>query len=252
MVFLQEPKHGLTETQSLWAPALGYQLERHQWHTGRNWSIWHQGETWGAVFSQTERRAEVTVPFLNLPPNRATELAGWCHTWDSINLVNTICPSLQIPWDTVPPSLWVHPSDFSIWMAGFGSCFATSLILKLAIMASLSHQSPYFLLSGPRPGTSSSQPRFTACLCLGISKPSTSSTHLWLLYSSCRVVLGRTQGDGWPWHLPPRKPQRLHTQWIGTDVLEAPSLCPCTADPPQRAQVGGHWSQPVLAADWPG
>ena len=27
--------------------------------------------------------------------------------------------------------------------------------------------------------------------------------------------------------------------------------CPCTDDPPQRAEVGGQWSQPVLAADWP-
>ena len=24
------------------------------------------------------------------------------------------------------------------------------------------------------------------------------------------------------------------------------------ADPPQRAEVGGQWSQPALAADWPG
>ena len=24
------------------------------------------------------------------------------------------------------------------------------------------------------------------------------------------------------------------------------------ADPSQRAEVGGQWSQPVLAADWPG
>ena len=27
---------------------------------------------------------------------------------------------------------------------------------------------------------------------------------------------------------------------------------PCTADPPQRAEVGGQWLQPVLAPDWPG
>ena len=45
----------------------------------------------------------------------------------------------------------------------------------------------------PRPRTSSSQPRFTAWLHLGISKPSTSSSHLRLLYSSGRVAQGKTQ-----------------------------------------------------------
>ena len=33
-----------TQTYSLWAPALGWQPEGHQWCTGRNWSVWHQGE----------------------------------------------------------------------------------------------------------------------------------------------------------------------------------------------------------------
>ena len=32
----------------------------------------------------------------------------------------------------------------------------------------------------------------------------------------------------------------------------APPPCPCTADPPWRAEVGGQGAQPVLAADWPG
>ena len=45
----------------------------------------------------------------------------------------------------------------------------------------------------PRLSTSSSQPRFTASLCLGISQPSRSSSHLRLLYSSGRVLLGKTQ-----------------------------------------------------------
>ena len=48
----------------------------------------------------------------------------------------------------------------------------------------------------PRPSTSSSQPRFTPWLHLGISKPSTSSSHLRLIYSSGRVALGEAQmGD---------------------------------------------------------
>ena len=60
--------------------------------------------------------------------------------------------------------------------------------------ASLSEpQAPYLWLSGPWRGTNGSQPRFTAWLCLGMSKPSTSSSHLRLLYSSGRVALGKTQ-----------------------------------------------------------
>ena len=44
----------------------------------------------------------------------------------------------------------------------------------------------------PRHRTSSSQPRFTAWLCLGISKPSISSSHLRLLCNTGRVALGNT------------------------------------------------------------
>ena len=50
------------------------------------------------------------------------------------------------------------------------------------------------LASGsPRPSSSSSQPRFTAWLHLGISKPSTSSSHLSFLYNSGRVALAKTK-----------------------------------------------------------
>ena len=45
----------------------------------------------------------------------------------------------------------------------------------------------------PRPCTSSSQQRFTAWLHLGISKPSTSSSHLRLLYTPGSMALGKTQ-----------------------------------------------------------
>ena len=48
------------------------------------------------------------------------------------------------------------------------------------------------MLSGPRPSTSSSQPIFIAWICLGISKPSTSSNHLRLLYSGS-MAPGKTQ-----------------------------------------------------------
>ena len=42
------------------------------------------------------------------------------------------------------------------------------------------------------------------------------------------------------------------TQGTATDHNEAPLPFTCTADPPQRAEVGGKWSEPILAADWPG
>ena len=44
---LKGPAHGFTQLHSLWAPALGQQLERKQGHIGRNWIVWHQGESWG-------------------------------------------------------------------------------------------------------------------------------------------------------------------------------------------------------------
>ena len=55
--------------------------------------------------------------------------AGGCYIWDSINLANTVCPILEIPWGSIPPNLQAHSSvnsGFSIWMAGLGSCFTTS------------------------------------------------------------------------------------------------------------------------------
>ena len=122
--------------------------------------------------------------------------------------------------------------------------------LKLQL-ASVKLQPLYILLSGPRPSTSSSQPRSTVWLCLGISKPSTSSSHLRLLCSSGRVDLGRTQ--------------------VGTDVSLHHSGNPRACVPSGQTQImlehhhhtpaplilnggvrlmfSGHT---VLAADWPG
>ena len=56
---------------------------------------------------------------------------------------------------------------------------------------------------------------------------------------------------GTPWPEPPGKPQSLCTQWTARDHIGAPTPCPYTADPLQRVEVGGRWSQPVLTADWP-
>ena len=63
---------------------------------------------------------------------------------------------------------------------------------------------------------------------------------------------GRNTGRGGPWLALPGKPLSLHTQWTATDHVRAPQPCPCTAHPRQRVEVGGQWSQPVLAADRPG
>ena len=107
-----------------------------------------------------------------------------------------------------------------------------------------------------------------------------------MLYSSGRVVLAKTQVGaefGFTWKCPaqvtaisdcfiaqagwalgktpvrahlglchPGDPQGQHTQWTATDHVGAPPPCPCTADPLWRVEVGGKWSQPILAADWPG
>ena len=104
-----------------------------------------------------------------------------------------------------------------------------------------------------RPGTSSSQLRFTAWLQLGISKPSTSSSHLSLLYSSGRVPCAKhrrgltlactTQETPGPMHPVYNYGPHHH--------IEVPPPCPCTADPLRRAEISGQWSEPVLAADWP-
>ena len=43
---------------------------------------------------------------------------------------------------------------------------------------------------------------------------------------------------------------RAHTQSTATDHIRVPPAWPM--DPPWKAEIDGQWSQPVLAADWPG
>ena len=100
----------------------------------------------------------------------------------------------------------------------------------------------------PRPSTSSSQPRFTAWLCLGISKPSTSSCHLILLYSSGRVSWEK---HGWGLNLHHLGNTRAYALSGQLQTTGAPPPFSCTADLPLRVEVGGRWSQPILAADRP-
>ena len=101
---LKECTHELTQTHSLWVPAVGEELERHQWHTGRNWSVWHQGKSWETAFSLIEKQAEVISPFWTLPPQNY-RVSGGYHIWDSINLANTVCPTLEISWGSIPHKL---------------------------------------------------------------------------------------------------------------------------------------------------
>ena len=87
---------------------------------------------------------------------------------------------------------------------------------------------------------------------LGISKASTSTSHLRLLYDSGRVPPGKTQVGADLGLTHPGNPRGKYTKETATDHVGASPLCSCAADPPRRLEVGGQWSQPVLTPDWPG
>ena len=132
--------------------------------------------------------------------HRLTEPEGRYHILDSLTRVNTVCPALEMPWGSTP-------SNLQLLTGMKGSCFPYEGLMLYNFLnpfkqatASLSEPLaselpvPNFLLGDSRHGTSSSQPRFTTWLHLGISKPrGTRSSHLRLLYSSCRAVPGKTQ-----------------------------------------------------------
>ena len=102
------------------------------------------------------------------------------------------------------------------------------------------------LAKWPRPSTSFSQPIFMAGLCLGSSKPSTSSNHLRLLYSSGSVAPGKTQAET---DLGLRHPTHpIACAYSGK--LQTMSEHHYYA--PAQWIFGDQWSQPVLTADWPG
>ena len=105
----------------------------------------------------------------------------------------------------------------------------------------MSTQPPYFLLSGPKHSTSSSQPRFIAWLHLGISKSSTSSSHLRLLYSSGRVAPSKTQVGAY-----------LGLHHLGNPRASTPSRQLQTTseqDHPTPAQLILHGGQSVVVSD---
>ena len=82
----------------------------------------------------------------------------------------------------------------------------------------------------------------------GSLSPALVSSHLKIDLQLRHGALDKTQVGA----VSPRRPQGQHTQWIAIDHLGASPPCPCTADPPQRAEVDGQWLQPLLAADWLG
>ena len=156
---LNGPMHRYIWTPSLWAPGCGQQFQRYQRHTGRKWSIQHQGESWGSVFSQTEVLATGHCPFPEPSPHRATEPAGRYHTWVSINWL-TVCHTLVVPWGPCPTQL-----------SGISKLFPVAFLCKWLVLAHASgfpkfsetssiwlQWRPYLYLSWscPRPNTSSS------------------------------------------------------------------------------------------------
>ena len=126
-ILLKEPPHRLTQTYSLWTPAQRQQTERHQRHTGKNWSVQHAGESWEAVFSQIEVLAEATLSFLSPHTTEPeSQQAGTISETPSTWLTQFV-PSWwlleALPHWTFKPTQAVS-IGFSTWMVCLGSCFS--------------------------------------------------------------------------------------------------------------------------------
>ena len=156
------PAHRLTWTHSLGAPAPGRQIERHGRHTGRNWSVQHQGESWGGSFLPGGSAGRGHWSFSEPSPPHSHRASGRVSY---LRLHQSSSHCLPWPGDSRPclsqllgpPKLfpvafqykWLvlaHASDFpkfsqtsSVWLQG----------------------APYISLSCPRPSSSSNQPWFT-------------------------------------------------------------------------------------------
>ena len=61
----------------------------------------------GVAFSKTEVQPEFIVSLLNPPPSKGTYRSSF-HILVSINLANTVCPTLVTPCDLVSPNLQAH------------------------------------------------------------------------------------------------------------------------------------------------
>ena len=90
----------------LWATALVWQLEGHQWYTGRDRSVWHQGE-----------HRPLSLCWVLSPQSRQV---GAISETPSMSV--TLCLPSWISTEALPHSTYrAHPSCFSIRMAGLGS-----------------------------------------------------------------------------------------------------------------------------------
>ena len=145
------------------------------------------------------RWIEVIVPLLNPPP---TVLTSWCHIWDFMNLTKTVWSALEIPRGSAPPNLQAHPSCFSKGISGLGSYI-------------LSNTSNSWLPWAQAAARLDSQ--------LGFPWESRSPAGVAAATSDCFTVEAgcprQNTGVGWPWPVPPKKPQGQHTQWIATDQV---------------------------------
>ena len=114
-VHLNKVASRLTQTHSLWAPAWGKQLKRHQWHTGRNWRVWHQGTSSGTAFSQKERQTEAVVPSFSPHPTesqsqQADAISETPSTWLTLFAQTWRFPETPSHPTCIPPNLPTHPS----------------------------------------------------------------------------------------------------------------------------------------------
>ena len=141
-----------------------------------------------------------------------TEPEGGCHVCVSITWITL----LALPWwfPKVPPHPNFGPNqNVSIWMACHGSCFRLS---------KSSQKKPSIwsqgVLSGPRPGSSSSWPWFTAWPCLVTSKPCTSTSHLQIVPGDPR----QNTGSCWSWPALPERPQNTPSGQLETTLKHHP------------------------------
>lgn len=81
----------------------------------------------GQAFSLIEALTEAIVPLLSLTSAKHVDLSEH-HIWVSINLDNTICPTLVISWDPAQTNLQAHPSEFQ-W------CFQINCLSWLVLQA---------------------------------------------------------------------------------------------------------------------
>ena len=123
------------------------------------------------------RQAEALVPFLNPLPMelKAGAISETPSTW-----LTQLGDTLGDPQRLHPIQLMCLPKLF-FYMNGWSWLWLSKICSSMQQLASVSSQPLYLLKSGLKSGTSSSQPRFTAWLHLGISKPGTSSSHLRVL-----------------------------------------------------------------------